>query len=64
MVNKWCPIMGWFEILSSDRGSAFTSEIVARFCNLLNINHNLAEPRNHCSIGKVEIMVKVVKQIK
>ena len=39
----WITIFGWFRILGSDRGSAFTSEIIKGICKLLNVQQNLDE---------------------
>ena len=53
IINEWVTIFGWFKYLSSDRGSAFINEIFQRLMKLRNVKHNLAQARNHRSIGKV-----------
>ena len=60
--NEWVTLFGWFKEISSDRGAAFTNEVIRRIYDLFNIKQNLAEARNHRSIGKVERVIKILQE--
>ena len=63
ILNEWVVLFGWYKYISSDRGSAFIKELNKRIHNLFGIKDILAEPRNHRSIGKVERMIGIIKNI-
>ena len=63
ILRNWIPIFGWFDTFESDWGSAFNSKIMKALTRASGINLELAEPRNHRSIGKVERIIGFVQSI-
>ena len=62
ILNNWICMFGWYEIISSDRGSAFIDELNQRLHKLFGIKYNLAQARNHRSVGKVERVIRIFKE--
>ena len=63
ILKRWVPIFGWFKIFESDWGSGFNSNIMKALGRAAEFKIELAEPRNHRSIGKVERIIGVVQSI-
>ena len=63
VVDRWVPIMGWFDVFESDLGSAFRASLIRRIYNLLGVSQIWSEPRNHKGTGKVERVIRTIQQI-
>ena len=63
ILTKWVPIFGWFKKFESDWGSGFNSRLVKTLNRLTGATVELAEPRNHRSIGKVERVIGIIQDI-
>ena len=63
IVDNWFRIFGYFYLFESDWGSDFNNLIMQYLSELLDFPHELAEPRNHHSIGKVERVLGFVQSI-
>ena len=63
LVNKWRTIFGWFDTLETDWGSGFNNKIIEAIARITGIKTEIAEPRNHRSIGKVERIIGFIQQI-
>ena len=63
IIKYWIPIFGWFSIFESDWGSGFNSKIMKALTKIAGIKLELAEPRNHRSIGKVERTIGFLQTI-
>ena len=63
IINHWIRIFGYFQILETDWGSGFTSKLFGYLNSLLGVHHEVAEPRNHRSIGKVERVIGFLQAI-
>jgi transposase InsO family protein len=58
---KICCVLGVPKILQSDNGREFSNKIVNTLCRLTGINRKFIAPYNPRADGKVERVVKVVK---
>ena len=63
IINHWIRIFGCFQFLETDWGSGFTSTLFKYLSQLLNYEHEIAEPRNHRSIGKVERVIGFLQAV-
>ena len=63
ILRHWIPIFGWFKVFESDWGSGFNSHIMKALTKASGVNLELAEPRNHRSIGKVERVIGFIQSI-
>ena len=63
ILRRWVPIFGWFTTFECDWGSGFASKLVAAFTELSGMKQELAEPRNHRSIGKVERVIGFLQTV-
>jgi hypothetical protein len=63
IITYWVPIFGWFTVFESDWASSFNNELMFHLTQLAHIKIELAEPRNHRSIGKVERIIGFVQSI-
>ena len=63
IINNWVKIFGWFDIFESDWGSGFNSKVFEALTRAAKIKLELAEPRNHRSIGKVERTIGFLQSI-
>ena len=63
ITDNWVKIFGWFDIFESDWGSGFNNNIIEALMHAANIKLEMAEPRNHRSIGKVERTIGFVQSI-
>ena len=63
LLGKWIPSFGWFKIFESDWGSGFNNKLMRLLMKTINIKHEIAEPRNHRSIGKVERIIGYVQRV-
>ena len=63
ILNEWVCLFGWYKYISSDRGAAFIDKLNQRMHKLFGINFKLAEAQNYRSIGKVERVIRIVKNI-
>ena len=63
IVDYWIRIFGCFQYLETDWGSGFTSKLFESLKQLLGYEHQIAEPRNHRSIGKVERVIGFLQSI-
>ena len=63
LIDYWIRIFGYFTKLETDWGSGFTSKLIKYLSKLLNFDHELAEPRNHRSIGKVERIIGFLQSV-
>ena len=63
ILENWVKIFGWFDIFESDWGSGFNNNIIEALTRAANIKLEIAEPRNHRSIGKVERTIGFIQSI-
>ena len=63
ILKRWVPVFGWFTVFESDWGSGFNSKLVEAFTQLSGMKQELAEPRNHRSIGKVERVIGFLQTV-
>ena len=63
LLGKWIPSLGWFKIFESDWGSGFNNKLIRLLMRTAGIRHEIAEPRNHRSIGKVERIIGYVQKV-
>ena len=63
ILNHWVKIFGWFETFESDWGQGFNSKVLEALTRSATIKLELAEPRNHRSIGKVERTIGFLQSI-
>ena len=63
ILRYWIPIFGWFSIFESDWGPGFNSLIMKALTKATTLKLELAEPRNHRSIGKVERIIGFLQKI-
>ena len=63
ILNHWVKIFGWFETFESDWGQGFNNKVLEALTRAATIKLELAEPRNHRSIGKVERTIGFVQSI-
>ena len=63
VLDRWVPILGWFDVFESDLGSAFRASLIRRIYNLIGIHQVWSEPRNHKGTGKVERTIRLIQQI-
>ena len=63
LLTKWIPILGWFKVFESDWGSGFNNKLLKLLLKSAGIHQELAEPRNHRSIGKVERIIGYVQRV-
>ena len=61
--DHWFRIFGHFRIFESDWGSGFNNIFMEYLADVLNCPHEIAEPRNHRSIGKVERVIGFIQSI-
>ena len=55
--EHWFRIFRYFRIFESDWGPGFNNLIMSYLSEILGFPHEIAEPRNHRSIGKVERVI-------
>ena len=63
IIDYWIRIFGCFQFLETDWGSGFTARLMKNLSTLLQYDHEIAEPRNHRSIGKVERVIGFLQAI-
>ena len=63
LLDSWISTFGWFSKFESDWGSGFNNKLLKAFGQLTRFKIELAEPRNHRSIGKVERVIGIVQKI-
>ena len=63
VLDRWVPILGWFDVFESDLGSAFRASLIRRIYNLIGVKQVWSEPRNHKGTGKVERTIRLIQQI-
>ena len=63
ILKNWIPIFGWFTTFESDWGSGFNSQIIKALTKAGDIKFEMAEPRNHRSIGKVERIIGFLQKV-
>ena len=63
ILNHWFKIFGYFRIFESDWGSGFNNILMEYLTDILGSPHEIAEPRSHRSIGKVERVIGFVQQM-
>ena len=63
IIDYWIRIFGCFEKLETDWGSGFTNKLLESLSKLLGYEHQIAEPRNHRSIGKVERVIGFLQSV-
>ena len=63
IIHYWVKIFGWFETFESDWGQGFNSKVLEALMRTAKIKLELAEPRNHRSIGKVERTIGFIQSI-
>ena len=63
IIDYWIRIFGCFKYLETDWGSGFTSKLFESMKELLGYEHQIAEPRNHRSIGKVERVIGFLQSV-
>ena len=63
LINYWIRIFGYFKVFESDWGSGFSNLLIKYLSKMLDFDIELAEPRNHRSIGKVERTIGFLQSI-
>ena len=63
IIDYWIRIFGCFQYMETDWGSAFVSNLFEAMSELLGYEHQIAEPRNHRSIGKVERIIGFLQSV-
>ena len=63
VINNWIKIFGWFKIFESDWGSGFNGHLMKALAANCDFTIELAEPRNHRSIGKVERSIGILQKV-
>ena len=63
ILNHWFKIFGYFRLFESDWGPGFNNILMEYLTDILQCPHEIAEPRTHRSIGKVERVIGFVQQI-
>ena len=63
IVHYWIKTFGWFKTFETDWGSGFSSKLMKALTKLTGVQLELAEPRNHRSIGKVERTIGFIQSI-
>ena len=63
LITKWIPIFGLFNTFETDFGSGFNNKVIKMLNQLIGIQHNFAEARNHRGIGKVERLIGFIQTI-
>ena len=61
ILRHWIPIFGWFTTFETDWGSGFTAKITQGLMRSVNCHTEIAEPRNHRSVGKVERIIGLIQ---
>ena len=63
IINNWIRIFGFFRLFESDWGSGFNNQLMSYLSKILRFPLELAEPRNHRSIGKVERLIGFTQSV-
>ena len=63
LINKWITLFGYPKLFESDWGSGFNNRLMNAFAELTGMKIEIAEPRYHRSIGKVERVIRIVQNI-
>ena len=63
LMTYWIPFFGWFSTIETDWGPGFNSQLIKSLMKASGIKLELAEPRNHRSIGKVERVIGFIQKI-
>ena len=63
IIDNWIRIFGFFKTLETDWGSGFNNQLIEYLQQLLKFEHEIAEPRNHRSIGKVERVIGFLQTV-
>ena len=63
LINKWITLFGYPRLFESDWGAGFNNRLMNTFAELTGMKIEIAEPRYHRSIGKVERVIRVVQNI-
>jgi hypothetical protein len=63
ILYRWVPYFGWFKIIETDLGGAFTSQLCKRIFRALDIKQAFGEPRNHKGTCKVERIIGILQQV-
>ena len=63
ITQQWVKHFGWFRKFESDWGSGFNNKLLKYLSKICNFSIELAEPRNHRSIGKVERVIGMIQNI-
>ena len=63
IIDNWIRIFGFFKTLETDWGSGFNNQLIEYLQQLLGFKHEIAEPRNHRSIGKVERVIGFLQTV-
>ena len=61
LIKKWFTLYGYPQLFESDWGSGFNNKLVKTLTKLTKMDLQIAEPRNHRSIGKVERVIGMVQ---
>ena len=61
--DYWFRIFGYFSIFESDWGPGFNNLIMKYLAKILGFPQEIAEPRNHRSIGKVERVIGFLQSV-
>ena len=63
LINKWSTLFGYPLLFESDWGSGFNNKLMNTFAALTGMRIEIAEPRYHRSIGKVERVIGILQNI-
>ena len=63
ILEHWFRIFGYFRLFESDWGPGFNNLFIEYLNDILDCPHEIAEPRNHRSIGKVERVIGFIQSI-
>ena len=63
LIAKWITLFGYPRLFESDWGSGFNNRLMNTFAELTGMKIEIAEPRYHRSIGKVERTIGILQNI-
>ena len=63
VIQNWVRVFGWFKTLETDWGSGFNNLLLKVFMKSASKRIEIAEPRNHRSIGKVERIIGFLQSV-
>ena len=60
---EWRALFGSPQILVTDMGSYFTSDVMKQYVQICNVKHHLTVAYGHYNNGSIEVMIVVDQSI-